>query len=52
MVVAGNNATLSNTNLNVTTQILFNAVGEAATLVFDSTTGKWNVVGVQGATIS
>ena len=52
MVVAGNNATLSNTNLNVATQILFNAVGETATLMFDSVTGKWNVLAVNGATIS
>jgi len=52
MVVAGNNAILDNTNGNWATQILFNAVGEAATLLFDSTTGKWNIVGVQGATIS
>ena len=52
MTVAGNDATLDNTNLNVTTSIVFNAVGEAATLVFDSTTGKWNIVGFQGATVS
>ena len=52
MTVAGNDATLDNTNLNVSTSIVFNAVGEAATLVFDSTTGKWNIVGFQGATVS
>ena len=52
MVAAGNNATLSNTNLNVATQILFNAVGETATLMFDGTTSKWNVLAVNGATIS
>jgi hypothetical protein len=52
MTVAGNDATLDNTNLNVSTSIVFNAVGEAATLVFDGTTSKWNIVGVQGATVS
>jgi len=52
MTVAGNDATLDNTNLNVSTSIVFNAVGEAATLVFDGTTNKWNIVGVQGATVS
>ena len=52
MVVAGNNAILDNTNGNWATQILFNAVGEAATLLFDGTTSKWNIVGVQGATVS
>ena len=52
MVVAGHNAILGNTNLNVSTQILFNAVGETATLMFESTTGKWNVLAVNGATIS
>ena len=53
MVVAGNNATLANTNLNgVSTNILFNAIGETATLMFDSTTGKWSVLAVNGATIS
>ena len=52
MVVAGADATLDNTNLNVSTSIVFNAVGEAATLVFDGTTNKWNIVGVQGATVS
>ena len=52
MVVAGNDATLDNTNLNVSTSIVFNAVGEAATLVFDGTTNKWNIVGFQGATVS
>tara|TARA_B100001057_G_scaffold493425_1_gene587820 strand:+ start:632 stop:1735 length:1104 start_codon:yes stop_codon:yes gene_type:complete len=52
MVVAGNNAILANTNVNVATQILFNAVGETATLMFDTTTNKWNVLAVNGATIS
>ena len=52
MVVAGNNAILDNTNLNVSTQILFNAVGETATLMFDTVTNKWNVLAVNGATIS
>lgn len=52
MTVAGSAATLDNTNLNVTTSIVFDAVGEAATLVFDGTTNKWNIVGVQGATVS
>ena len=52
MTVAGADATLDNTNLNVSTSIVFNAVGEAATLVFDGTTNKWNIVGVQGATVS
>lgn len=52
MAVAGNNATLDNTNGNWTTQILFDAVGEAVTLVFDDTTGKWSIVGVHGATVS
>ena len=52
MTVGGNAATLDNTNLNVSTSIVFDAVGEAATLVFDGTTGKWNIVGFQGATVS
>ena len=52
MVAAGSNATLDNTNGNWTTQILFDAVGESVTLIFDSTTGKWNIVGSHGATIS
>ena len=52
MAVAGNNATLDNTNGNWTTQILFDAVGEAVTLIFDDTTGKWSIVGVHGATVS
>ena len=53
MVVAGNDATLANTNLNgVSTSIVFNAIGETATLMFDSTTGKWSVLAVNGATIS
>ena len=28
------------------------AIGETATLMFDSTTGKWSVLAVNGATIS
>ncbi len=45
-------AILDNTNGNWATQIRFDAVGEAVTLIFDSQTGKWNIVGSQGATIS
>jgi hypothetical protein len=52
MTVAGNNAILANTNVNVATQILFDAVGETATLMFDNVTNKWNVIAVNGATIS
>ena len=52
MTVAGNAATIANTKLNVTTSLVFDAVGEGATLVYDGTTSKWNVVGVQGATVS
>jgi len=44
MTVAGNAATLGSTNLNGTS-LVFDAVGEAATMVFDSTTSKWSVVG-------
>ena len=47
------NVTLANTNLNgVSTSIVFNAAGETATLIFDSTTGKWSVLSSYGATIS
>lgn len=52
MIVAGNAATLDNTNGNWTTSIVWDAVGEGATLVFDSTTGKWTIVGSNGVTIS
>ena len=52
MVAAGNNAILDNTNGNWATQILFNAVGEGVTLIFDSVTNKWNIVGSYGATIT
>lgn len=52
MVAAGNNAILDNTNGNWSTQILFDAVGEAVTLIWDSTTGKWSIVGSHGATIT
>ena len=45
-------AILGNTNGNWTTQIRWDAVGEAATLIFDSQTGKWNIVGSQGVTIT
>lgn len=37
-------------NLNVTS-ITFDAVGESATLIFDSTSGKWSVLGNYGSTI-
>tara|TARA_Y100001972_G_scaffold69035_1_gene84192 strand:+ start:1106 stop:2017 length:912 start_codon:yes stop_codon:yes gene_type:complete len=55
MTVAGNNATMtqSNGNLNstnVSTNILFNAVGESVILVYNGS--NWNVVSVNGATIS
>ena len=55
MTVAGNNATMtqSNGNLNstnVSTSILFNAVGESVILIYNGT--NWNVVSVNGATIS
>ena len=52
MVAAGNNAILDNTNGNWSTQILFDAVGEGVTLIFDSVTNKWNIVGSHGATIT
>ncbi|MCL5795723.1 MAG: hypothetical protein M1338_05225 [Patescibacteria group bacterium] len=47
MVTAGNAMTLDNTNLNGTSLVL-DAVGEAATLVFDTTTNKWSVTGTTG----
>ena len=55
MTVAGNNATMtqSNGNLNstnVSTSIVFNAVGESVVLVYNGS--NWNVVSVNGATIS
>ena len=55
MTVAGNNATMtqSNGNLNstnVSSSILFNAVGESVILVYNGS--NWNVVSVNGATIS
>ena len=40
--------TLTPTNLNGHTNILFNAVGETATLMFHS--GGWNIIGINGAT--
>ena len=54
-VAGGGNATpaiLANTNGNWATQIRFDAVGESVTLIFDAQTGKWNIVGSNGATIS
>ena len=55
MTVAGNNATMtqSNGNLNstnVSSSILFNAVGESVVLVYNGS--NWNVVSSNGATIS
>ena len=55
MTVAGNNATMtqSNGNLNSTnvpSSILFNAVGESVVLVYNGS--NWNVVSSNGATIS
>ena len=55
MTVAGNNATMtqSNGNLNstnVSTSIVFNAVGESVILVYNGS--NWNVVSSNGATIS
>ena len=55
MTVAGNNATMtqSNGNLNstnVSTSIVFNAVGESVILIYNGS--NWNVVSVNGATIS
>ena len=55
MTVAGNNATMtqSNGNLNstnVSSSILFNAVGESVILIYNGS--NWNVVSVNGATIS
>jgi len=53
MVVAGSNATLDNTNGNWSTQILWDAVGEGVTLVYDgSVTNKWHIVGSHGVTIT
>ena len=54
MEVAGNAATMtaSNGNLQVSTSIVWDAVGEAATLVYSATLSKWIVVSVQGATVS
>ena len=55
MTVAGNNATMtqSNGNLNstnVSSSIVFNAVGESVVLVYNGS--NWNVVSSNGATIS
>ena len=55
MTVAGNNATMtqSNGNLNSTnvpSSILFNAVGESVILIYNGS--NWNVVSVNGATVS
>ena len=54
MEVAGNAATMtaSNGNLQVSTSVVWDAVGEAATLVYSATLSKWIVVSVQGATVS
>ena len=47
--IAGtSNVVIANTNLNVTTQLLFDAVGEGATLVYDPTSAKWSVIGTTG----
>ena len=54
-VAGGGGATpaiLANTNGNWATAIRFDAVGESVTLIFDAQTGKWNIVGSNGATIS
>lgn len=54
-VAGGGGATpaiLANTNGNWATAIRFDAVGESVTLIFDAETGKWNIVGSNGATIS
>jgi len=40
-----------NANLNATS-IVFNAPGETATLIYDSTTGKWSVLSSYGAVIT
>ena len=55
MTVAGNNATMtqSNGNLNSTnvpSSILFNAVGESVILIYNGS--NWNVVSSNGATVS
>ena len=55
MTVAGNNATMTQANgnlnsTNVSTSILFNAVGESVILVYNGS--NWNVVSVNGATVS
>ena len=54
MEVAGNAATMtaSNGNLQVSTSIVWDAVGEAAVLVYSATLSKWVVVSAQGATVS
>ena len=54
-VAGGGGATpaiLANTNGNWATAIRFDAVGESVTLIFDAQTGKWNIVGSNGVTIS
>lgn len=52
MKTAGNDATMTagNGNVLVATSIVWNAAGEAVTLVSDG--AKWHVAGVNGATIS
>jgi hypothetical protein len=57
MEVAGNAATLTTSNGNlvssqVTNSIVWDAVGESATLVYSSTLSKWLVTSILGATIS
>ena len=54
MEVAGNAATMtaSNGNLQVSTSIVWDAVGEAVILVYSATLSKWVVVSAQGATVS
>ena len=54
MEVAGNAATMTAAagNLQVSTSVVWDAVGEAATFVYSATLSKWIVVSVQGATVS
>ena len=57
MEVAGNAATLTQSNGNlvasqVSTSIVFDAVGESATLIYSATLSKWLVFDVRGATVS
>tara|TARA_A100000164_G_C21889977_1_gene764834 strand:+ start:333 stop:1316 length:984 start_codon:yes stop_codon:yes gene_type:complete len=57
MEVAGNAATLTQSNGNlvasqVSTSIVFDAVGESATLIYSASLSKWLVFDVRGATVS